>query len=145
MRNTNYQIDKCSVDNKLLALMKIANHENLSPQEIKFIDDNVTLDDMNKYNELKFDFKKTELVSNNFTESINFIEIFIFGLIAGFLALLTPCIFPMIPLTVSYFLDETKLKFSSLKSASLYGFFIVLIRLVLPDLGLFDFDIGFND
>ena len=34
--------DKYSVDNKLLALMKIANHENLSPQEIKFIDDNIT-------------------------------------------------------------------------------------------------------
>jgi thiol:disulfide interchange protein DsbD len=81
------------------------------PSKELIIDDNVTLDDMNKYNELKFDFKKTELVSNNFTESINFIEIFIFGLIAGFLALLTPCIFPMIPLTVSYFLDETKLKF----------------------------------
>ena len=97
------------------------------PSKELIIDDNVTLDDMNKYNGLKFDFKKTELVSNNFTDSINFIEIFIFGLIAGFLALLTPCIFPMIPLTVSYFLDETKLKFSSLKSASLYGFFIVLI------------------
>ena len=57
--------------------------------------------------------------------------IFIFGLLAGFLALLTPCIFPMIPLTVSYFIDQNKLKYSSLISASLYGAFIILIYILL--------------
>ena len=95
------------------------------------IDDNVTLEDINKYNELKFNFTRTEFVASNFSNSINYIEIFIFGLIAGFLALLTPCVFPMIPLTVSYFLEHKKLKYGSLKSASLYGLFIVLIYLGL--------------
>ena len=37
----------------------------------------------------------------------------------------------MIPLTVSYFIDQTKLKYSSATSASLYGVFIVLIYLLL--------------
>ena len=45
--------------------------------------------------------------------------------------MLTPCVFPMIPLTVSYFLDHKKLKYGSLKSASLYGLFIILIYLGL--------------
>ena len=99
-------------------------------KKLKF-DDNVTLEDIDKYNKLKFNFTRTEFVKSNFSNSINYIEIFIFGLIAGFLALLTPCVFPMIPLTVSYFLDHEKLKYGSLKSASLYGFFIILIYLGL--------------
>jgi len=103
----------------------------IDPNKKLKIDDNVTLDDINKYNKLKFDFSRTEFVTSNFSGSINYIEIFIFGLIAGFLALLTPCVFPMIPLTVSYFLDHEKLRYGSLKSASLYGLFIVLIYLGL--------------
>ena len=99
----------------------------IDPSKKLKIDNNVTLDDIKKYNNLKFDFKRTELVTSDFSNSIRYIEIFIFGLIAGFLALLTPCVFPMIPLTVSYFLDQEKLKYGSLKSASLYGLFIVLI------------------
>jgi len=103
----------------------------IDPSKKLKTDDNVTLNDINKYNKLKFDFSRTEFVTSNFSGSINYIEIFIFGLIAGFLALLTPCVFPMIPLTVSYFLDHEKLKYGSLKSASLYGLFIVLIYLGL--------------
>ena len=99
-------------------------------KKLKF-DDNVTLEDIDKYNKLKFNFTRTEFVTSDFSNSINYIEIFIFGLIAGFLALLTPCVFPMIPLTVSYFLDHEKLKYGSLKSASLYGLFIILIYLGL--------------
>ena len=99
-------------------------------KKLKF-DDNVTLEDIDKYSKLKFNFTRTEFVTSNFSNSINYIEIFIFGLIAGFLALLTPCVFPMIPLTVSYFLDHEKLKYGSLKSASLYGLFIILIYLGL--------------
>ena len=99
-------------------------------KKLKF-DDNVTLEDIDKYSKLKFNFTRTKFVTSDFSNSINYIEIFIFGLIAGFLALLTPCVFPMIPLTVSYFLDHEKLKYGSLKSASLYGLFIILIYLGL--------------
>ena len=74
---------------------------------------------------------KSNYNSVDVVQSSNYFEIFIFGLLAGFLALLTPCIFPMIPLTVSYFIDQEKLKYNSLTSASLYGFFIVMIYILL--------------
>ncbi len=94
-------------------------------------DDNVTLDDIKKYNSLELQLDKSKYNSVDVVQSSNYFEIFIFGLLAGFLALLTPCIFPMIPLTVSYFIDQKKLKYNSLTSASLYGFFIVLIYILL--------------
>jgi thiol:disulfide interchange protein DsbD len=94
-------------------------------------DDNVTLDDIKKYNSLELKLDKSNYNSVDVVQSSNYFEIFIFGLLAGFLALLTPCIFPMIPLTVSYFIDQKKLKYNSLTSASLYGFFIVLIYILL--------------
>ena len=94
-------------------------------------DDNVTLDDIKKYNSLELELDKSNYNSVDIVQSSNYFEIFIFGLLAGFLALLTPCIFPMIPLTVSYFIDQEKLKYNSLTSASLYGFFIVMIYILL--------------
>ena len=94
-------------------------------------DDNVTLDDIKKYNLLELELDKSNYNSVDVVQSSNYFEIFIFGLLAGFLALLTPCIFPMIPLTVSYFIDQEKLKYNSLTSASLYGFFIVMIYILL--------------
>ena len=93
--------------------------------------DNVTLEDVRRYSALELDLDKSNYNSNNFIEKSNYFEIFIFGLIAGFLALLTPCVFPMIPLTVSYFIDESKLSYSGAISASLYGGFIVLIYILL--------------
>ena len=93
--------------------------------------ENVTLEDIRKYNALELDLDKSNYDSVNFIEKSNYFEIFIFGLIAGFLALLTPCVFPMIPLTVSYFIDESKLKYSGAISASLYGGFIILIYILL--------------
>jgi len=99
-------------------------------KKIQF-DDNVTLNDIKKYNNLELDLDKSSYNTVDIVQSSNYFEIFIFGLLAGFLALLTPCIFPMIPLTVSYFIDQTKLKYSSATSASMYGIFIVLIYLLL--------------
>ncbi|MFN0030940.1 MAG: protein-disulfide reductase DsbD domain-containing protein [Flavobacteriales bacterium] len=56
--------------------------------------------------------------------------IFIFGLIGGLLALLTPCVFPMIPLTVSYFTKGAQGS-NGRRRAITYGFFIFLIYLIL--------------
>lgn len=54
-------------------------------------------------------------------------QIFILGLLGGFLALLTPCVFPMIPLTVSFFTKHQNNSKNGKKLAILYGFFIFLI------------------
>ena len=56
-------------------------------------------------------------------------SIFGLGFIGGLLALLTPCVFPMIPLTVSFFTKKNDKK--GVYSALLYGFFIVLVYLLL--------------
>ncbi len=60
-------------------------------------------------------------------------RIFLLGVLGGLLALLTPCVFPMIPLTVSFFTKKTSEKSfnSGLIKATLYGFFIVLVYLIL--------------
>ena len=57
--------------------------------------------------------------------------IFGLGFLGGLIALLTPCVFPMIPLTVSFFTKQSGNKSRGLANALLYGFFIVLIYFLL--------------
>ena len=57
--------------------------------------------------------------------------IFILGFIGGLLALLTPCVFPMSPLTVSFFTKGTDNKAKGKRDALLYGFFIFVIFVAL--------------
>ena len=56
--------------------------------------------------------------------------IFIAGFVGGLAALLMPCIFPMLPLTVSFFTKGSE-KGRAFRRAALYGFFIILIYVVL--------------
>lgn len=56
--------------------------------------------------------------------------IFIFGIIGGLLALLTPCVFPMIPLTVSFFTKGSEGN-KGKRRALTYGLFILLIYFIL--------------
>ncbi len=53
------------------------------------------------------------------------------GFIGGLIALLTPCVFPMIPLTVSFFTKGSKDKAKGKRDALIYGFFILLIFVLL--------------
>ncbi len=57
-------------------------------------------------------------------------NIFFLGFIGGLLALLTPCVFPMIPLTVSFFTKGSEDKGKGLRNALTYGGFILLIYLL---------------
>lgn len=61
------------------------------------------------------------------TDNKNFITVFLLGLLGGFIALLTPCVFPMIPVTVSFFTKRSSNRKQAIKNGSLYGFFIFLI------------------
>lgn len=84
---------------------------------------------------LKVDLKNKELLQQDgVTDSegkSNLWMIFGLGFIGGLIALLTPCVFPMIPLTVSFFTKQTKQKSKGIANALLYGFFIVLIYFLL--------------
>ncbi len=64
-------------------------------------------------------------------EASGYWTIFFLGFIGGLIALLTPCVFPMIPLTVSFFTKGAKTREKGLFNAVLYGVFIFLIYLLL--------------
>lgn len=57
--------------------------------------------------------------------------IFIATFLFGFTALLTPCVFPMIPMTVSFFTKQSKSKAKGIKNAMIYGLSIIVIYVFL--------------
>ena len=57
--------------------------------------------------------------------------LFFIAFLSGFAALLTPCVFPMIPLTVSYFTKQSENKAKGVSNAIIYGLSIIIIYLAL--------------
>jgi len=57
--------------------------------------------------------------------------IFFIAFLSGFAALLTPCVFPMIPMTVSFFTKQSKTKAAGIKNAIIYGISIIVIYVLL--------------
>ncbi|CAM3508347.1 protein-disulfide reductase DsbD family protein [Zobellia roscoffensis] len=83
---------------------------------------------------LKIDLKNKELLGTTHEvgeASSGLWMIFGLGFLGGLIALLTPCVFPMIPLTVSFFTKHSQKKSKGIINALLYGFFIVLIYFLL--------------
>ncbi len=58
-------------------------------------------------------------------------EVFLLGLLGGLLALLTPCVWPIIPMTVSFFIKRSKDRTSAICDAVTYGVSIVVIYVLL--------------
>lgn len=87
---------------------------------------------------IKFDTIKKEVVipkqippNRKKTEDKSLWTIFIFAFLGGFAALLTPCVFPMIPMTVSFFTKQSKTKSQGIRNAIFYGLSIIGIYVVL--------------
>nr|WP_293295124.1 thioredoxin family protein [Allomuricauda sp.] len=84
---------------------------------------------------LKVDFKNKQLLNQNGVGGSDgkssLWVIFGLGFLGGLIALLTPCVFPMIPLTVSFFTKQSQNRSKGVGNAILYGFFIVLIYFLL--------------
>jgi thiol:disulfide interchange protein len=59
------------------------------------------------------------------------LSIFIIAFFSGFAALLTPCVFPMIPMTVSFFTKQSKTKSAGIRNAIFYGVSIIVIYVFL--------------
>lgn len=57
--------------------------------------------------------------------------IFFAGFLGGLIALLTPCVWPMIPMTVSFFLKRTKNRKKAIRDALTYGLSIIVIYLIM--------------
>lgn len=64
---------------------------------------------------------------DNQTEDKGLFSIFLLGMLGGLFALITPCVFPMVPVTVSFFMNRSGNKISAIKKGILYGSFIFLI------------------
>ena len=78
--------------------------------------------------------EKISALDQDFTPSENSLTgwaIFLAGFIGGLLALLTPCVFPMLPLTVSYFTKQSKTKAIGIRNALIYAISIIVIYVTL--------------
>ena len=72
-------------------------------------------------------------IAGNEKESSNFSiwRLFFIAFLSGFAALLTPCVFPMIPMTVSFFTKQSKTKARGIINAIIYGISIIVIYVAL--------------
>lgn len=104
-----------------------SNTENTNPTNGQSIDNDVV-------NKMLYGMtpKDVSLLSSKTETKKSLWTIFGLGFLGGLLALLTPCVFPMIPLTVSFFTKKGgQTKTSGIGKALLYGFFILLVYLIL--------------
>lgn len=64
-------------------------------------------------------------------ENRGLFSIFFIAFLSGFAALLTPCVFPLIPMTVSFFTKQSKTKAAGIRNAITYGISIIVIYVAL--------------
>jgi len=77
------------------------------------------------------DTKKATASVEEIEASKTYLGIFFLAFLAGFAALLTPCVFPMIPMTVSYFLKQSKNRKVGVRNALIYALSIIVIYVTL--------------
>ena len=83
------------------------------------------IDKLNQYN------SEGNIISDASGKSYSWWYILIAGFLAGLVALVTPCVWPMIPMTVSFFLKRTKDRKKSIRDAYTYGISIIVIYVSL--------------
>lgn len=101
--------------------------KNLTAQEVKTFSEPVTT---------KVEKKAETVTSQKSAKETEkgLLTIFLIAFFSGFAALLTPCVFPMIPMTVSFFTKQSKTKSQGIRNAILYGVSIILIYVILGSL-----------
>jgi len=88
-------------------------------------------EDIQAVNELQIPLDQSNFKSLDNSEDQSNLSIFFLGFLGGLIALFTPCVFPMIPLTVSFFTKGAKTRKIGLINAILYTAFIFLIYFLL--------------
>lgn len=88
-------------------------------------------DDTSQVNSKETSNNKDAGSSKNSDSKKGLLGIFIIAFLSGFAALLTPCVFPMIPLTVSFFTKQSKNKAQGIRNAIFYGVSIIVIYVLL--------------
>ncbi|MBC7845448.1 MAG: thioredoxin family protein [Flavobacterium sp.] len=74
---------------------------------------------------------EAKVVSSKPEEQKGIWSIFFIAFLSGFAALLTPCVFPMIPMTVSFFTKQSRNRAAGIRNAIIYGISIILIYVIL--------------
>ena len=75
--------------------------------------------------------KKPVLQQRDISDPYTLLSFMIVAFLGGLAALLTPCVFPMIPMTVTFFTGRSKTRAAGIKNALIYGFSIILIYTVV--------------
>lgn len=111
--------EKSSVEGAIPAVVAMASNKEFDPKNLKIS----SLDYKNPLTDCG--------VEKSSSNDENYWTYLFLGFIGGLIALLTPCVFPMIPLTVSFFTKAAKDKAKGKRDALIYGFFILLIFILL--------------
>jgi thiol:disulfide interchange protein DsbD len=113
-------------------VFKIPNVKNVaSAEETAAVKKDTVAAEEKKVADTEKEIKKDTIDSDKKNNSKGLLSIFIIAFLSGFAALLTPCVFPMIPMTVSYFTKQSKTKAAGIRNALIYGFSIVIIYVLL--------------
>lgn len=95
--------------------------------------DSTLKDTLAKAEVLKSDTSSAVLTETTYNDnevaatSMSWLAIFLAGFIGGFAALLTPCVFPMIPMNVSFFTKQSKTKRQGIRNALVYAVFLIVL------------------
>lgn len=125
---------------KTEAVVTTENNDNtkVSEETTEIVENTVVADTLLETNEVVNDTVKSTsdeslaaLEQNKKQDKKGLWTIFIVAFLFGFTALLTPCVFPMIPMTVSFFTKQSKSKAAGIKNAIIYGIAIIVIYVVL--------------
>ncbi|TPG36153.1 protein-disulfide reductase DsbD family protein [Flavobacterium pectinovorum] len=110
---------------------KIPNGKKIAAAEENAVVNNNSVSEENVTVKEEVKAEKAVVASGKKNESRGLVSIFIIAFLSGFAALLTPCVFPMIPMTVSYFTKQSKTKAAGIRNALIYGFSIIIIYVLL--------------
>jgi len=105
-------------------------------------DENIVETDVESDNSLSVNTEETNIKTDDSSSNVatekseedknaSLLRIFILSFLSGLAALLTPCVFPMIPMTVSFFTKQSKTKAAGIKNAVIYGISIIAIYILL--------------
>jgi thiol:disulfide interchange protein DsbD len=129
--NVDYQIckDGCIGDNKdfTFAIPKIAMPANVVVTSVDTLKPQVKTADSAAVNNVTVKAAAAQLEKVAENEDRGMWSIFIGCILAGLLATITPCVFPMIPMTVSFFIKQSNTKARGKFNAFFYGFCIIAI------------------
>ena len=115
--------EKCLPPNNIDLAFKIASNAVTNITAVDKVKTAVEEKGEAKYLKLKKSQKKEK--------SKGLLGTFLIAFLFGFTALLTPCVFPMIPMTVSFFTKQSKNKAQGIRNAIIFGIYIVVIYVLL--------------